>query len=204
MCCRRFLSSLVLLFLSAVSAQYPAAAQTVKNLEAGVNIFGQFTGNSSGNGVTDSPTNSLGVLINVRQSFHPWLGYEINYSYTRYSERFNAIPYPVQDNVHEVSGAYLLQGPTLPFLGMQPFAAVGIGGMIFLPTTVGGQRYDQQWRAPFLYELGINYPILTSHLGLRFQYRGLIYKTPDYGSPLVTTNAMRQTAEPSVGAYLRF
>jgi hypothetical protein len=200
---RRFLSSLVLL-LSAVSVSFPAAAQTLKNLDGSINFFGQFTGKVSGNGVTDSPTNSFGTLISVRQSFHPWLGYEVNYSYTRYSERYNSILYSVQNNVHEVSGAYLVQAPKLPIFGIQPFAAVGVGGMIFLPTTVGGQRYDQQWRTPFLYEIGANFPILTSHLGLRLQYRGLIYKAPDYGSALLTTNATRQTGEPTVGAYLRF
>jgi hypothetical protein len=175
MCGPRRLSSLVFLLLFAVSAHFRAEAQIAKNLEVGINVFGQFTGNTSGNGVTDSPTNSMGGLVNVRQSFHPWLGYEVNYSYTRFSERFSTIPYAVQQNVHEVSAAYLVQAPTLPFLGLQPFGAVGV-----------------------------NYPLITSHLGLRFQYRGLIYKTPDYGSPLVKTDATRQTGEPSVGAYLRF
>jgi hypothetical protein len=110
----------------------------------------------------------------------------------------------VQDNVHEVSGAYLVQGPTIPILGLQPFGAVGVGALIFLPTTVGGQRYNQQTRIPLLYEFGVNYPILTSHLGLRLQYRGLSYKAPDFNSSLLTTNSRRQTSEPSVGAYLRF
>jgi opacity protein-like surface antigen len=204
MCGRRFLSLFVFLLVSSISARPPAMAQTLKNLEGSVNIFGQFSGDSSGNGVSDSPTDSLGVLVNVRQSFHPWLGYEINYGYTRFSERYNTVPYGVQDNVHEASAAYLLQGPTLPILGLQPFGAVGVGGLIFLPTTVGGQRYNQQWRVPFLYEVGVNWPILTSHLGLRFQYRGLIYKTPDFESSPITTNAKRQTSEPSVGAYFRF
>jgi opacity protein-like surface antigen len=200
---RKFLSSLVV-FIFAVSAQFAATAQSVKNLEGAVNFYGQFTGKTSGNGVTDNPTNSLGVLAQVRQSFRPWLGYEISYSYTRYSERYNTILYSVQNNVHEASGAYLLQGPKLPILGLQPFASVGVGGLLFLPTTVGGQRYHQQWRTPFIYEIGVNYPVLTSHLGLRFQYRGLIYKAPDYGVPLLTTGSTRQTSEPSVGAYLRF
>ncbi|HTZ58723.1 MAG TPA: hypothetical protein VMB49_11520 [Acidobacteriaceae bacterium] len=204
MCVRRSLSFLFVALLFVVSARHPATAQTIKNLEGSINVLGQFTGNSSGNGVSDSPTNSMGGLVSVRQSFHPWLGYEINYSYTRFSERYNVLPFAVQDNVHEASGAYLLQGPTIPLLGLQPFGAVGVGGLIFLPTTVGGQRYNQQWRVPLLYELGVNYPILTSHLGLRFQYRGLVYKTPDFGSSQLTTNARRQTSEPTVGAYLRF
>jgi opacity protein-like surface antigen len=144
------------------------------------------------------------VVATVRQSFHPWLGYEINYGYTRFTERYSTVPFGVQNNLHEVSGAYLLQGPTIPILGLQPFGAVGVGGLLFLPTTVGGQKYNQQWRVPLLYEVGVNYPLFTSHFGLRLQYRGLVYKTPDFNSAQLTTNTRRQTSEPSVGAYLRF
>jgi hypothetical protein len=201
---RRSLFFLLLLSLS--FTWRPATAQTIKNLEGAVNIFGQFSGTSSGNGVQDSPTDSMGVLATARQSIRPWLGWEVNYSYTRYSERYTTPVFPiaVQSNMHEVSGAYLVQGPKFPILGLQPFGAVGVGGLIFLPTTVGGQRYGQQWRVPFIYEVGVNYPLLTSHFGLRLQYRGLLYKTPDFNASLLTTNARRQTAEPSVGAYFRF
>ena len=201
---RRSLSFLFLIFLTNSSAWHPAMAQTLKNLEGAVNIFGQFSGTSNGNGVKDSPTDSLGVVTTVRQSFHPWLGYEINYGYTRFTERYSTVPFGVQNNLHEASGAYLLQGPTIPILGLQPFGAVGVGGLLFLPTTVGGQKYNQQWRVPLLYEVGVNYPLFTSHFGLRLQYRGLVYKTPDFNSAQLTTNTRRQTSEPSAGAYLRF
>jgi opacity protein-like surface antigen len=201
---RGSLSFFLFLFLSISSAWRPAVAQTLKNFEGAVSIFGQSSGTSNGNGVHDSPTESIGALATVRQSLHPWLGYELNYSYTRFSERFSTIPFGVQNNVHEVSGAYLLQGPTLPILGLQPFATVGVGALIFLPTTVGGQKYNQQTRVPLLYEVGVNHPILTSHLGLRLQYRGLVYKTPDFNAPAVTTGARRQTSELSLGAYFRF
>jgi opacity protein-like surface antigen len=193
-----------LIFLAVSSAWYPATAQTLRNLDGSVNIFGQFSGTSNGNGVQDKPTNSLGVTASVRQSLHPWLGYEINYGYTRFTEEYSTLPFGVQNNVHEVSGAYLVQGPTIPLLGLQPFGAVGAGVLVFLPTTVGGQKYSQQYRTALVYELGVNYPILTSHLGLRLQYRGLSYKTPDFNASLITTNARRQTSEPSVGAYFRF
>ena len=181
-----------------------AMAQSLKGMEGAVAVFGQFTGTSNGNGITDNPTDSLGTLATFRQSFHPWLGYEVNYSYTRFTERYSTIPFGVQNNVNEVTGAYLVQGPTLPFLGIQPFGAIGFGALIFLPTTVGGQKYPQQNRIPLLYEVGINYPLITSHFGLRLQYRGLSYKTPDYNATLLTTGTRRTTSEPSVGAYLRF
>ena len=202
----RSLSFFPLLFLLTSSPwlDHRASAQTLKNLEGAVNIFGQFSQSSNGNGVQDSPTDSLGVVASVRQSLHPWLGYEINYGYTRFTERYSTVPFGVQNNLHEASGAYLLQGPTIPILGLQPFGAVGVGGLLFLPTTVGGQKYNQQWRVPLLYEVGVNYPLFTSHFGLRLQYRGLVYKTPDFNSAQLTTNTRRQTSEPSVGAYLRF
>ena len=201
--------TVILLFLVATSSAWlgnQASAQTLKNFEGAVNVFGQFSSTSNGNGIQDKPTSSVGALASVRQSIHPWLGYEINYSYTRFAERYQTSPFgqTVQNNLHEVSVAYLVQGPTIPILGLQPFGAVGSGGLIFLPTTTGGQKYGQQARIPLLYEFGVNYPLFTSHLGLRLQYRGLLYKTPDFGSPLLTTNVRRQTAEPTVGAYFRF
>src|ERR1700684_3050786 len=199
----RSLSFLVFLLLIAGLGNR-ALAQSLKNMDGAVAVFGQFSGTSNGDGVKDSPTESMGALATVRQSFHPWLGYEVNYSYTRFTEKYSTIPFGVQNNVHEVTVAYLLQGPTLPILGWQPFGAVGTGVLIFLPTTTGGQKYHQQNEVPLLYELGVNYPILTSHLGLRFQYRGLVYTTPDFNAPLLTTNAKRQTSELSLGAYLHF
>jgi hypothetical protein len=201
---RRSFSSLLFILLSTSSVWRPATAQTLKNIEGAVSVFGQSTGTINSNGIRDHPTESMGALATVRQSFHPWLGYEVNYSYTRFTERFSTIPFGVQDNVHEVSVAYLVQGPTIPILGLQPFATVGTGALIFLPTSVGGQKYNKQTRVPVLYEVGVNHPVFTSHLGLRFQYRGLLYKTPDYDAPLLTTNTRRQTSELSLGAYLRF
>jgi opacity protein-like surface antigen len=201
---RRSLSFLFFLLLMVTGLGNGAMAQSLKGVDGAVAVFGQFTGTSNGDGIKDSPSESLGTLATFRQSFHPWLGYEVNYSYTRFTEKYSNIPFGVQNNVHEVSGAYLLQGPKIPFLGLQPFGAIGFGALIFLPTTVGGQKYTQQTRTPILYEFGVNYPILTSHIGLRLQYRGLNYKTPDFNATLLTTGARRTTSEPSAGAYFRF
>lgn len=202
---RRSLSFFVFLLIIAGPGNR-AFSQTLKNFDGALSGFGQFSGTSNGNGIQDKPTYSTGALATARQSLHFWLGYEINYGYTRFAERYKSPAYgvEVQNNLHEVSGAYLVQGPTIPILGLQPFGAIGVGALIFLPTTTGGQRYSQQTRIPILYEFGVNYPLLTSHLGLRLQYRGLSYKTPDFNAALLTTGSRRQTSEPSVGAYFRF
>lgn len=179
-----------------------ASAQSLKNFDAAVNVFGQSTGTSNGNGIRDAASESMGGLATFRQSFKPWLGYEVNYSYTRFSETYSTQYFHVQDNVHEATGAYLFQAPKL--FGFQPFAAAGTGWLLFLPTTAGGQHNHQQGRVPLLYELGVNHPILTDHFGARFEYRGLVYKAPDFNQPNQTTNSTRQTSELALGLYARF
>jgi hypothetical protein len=196
---------LLFLFLFSLQGAFfgsRASAQIAKNIDAAVNAFGQFTSSTSGNGVSDNPSRSTGGLATVRQSFKPWLGYEINYSYTRFSEFYSNQVFGVQNNLHEVSGAYLVQGPKL--LGFQPFATVGAAWLIFLPTEVGGQRLHKQNIPGILYEVGVNYPLFTDHFGARFEYRGLLYQTPSLGTPQLVTNSRRQTAEPTAGLYIRF
>lgn len=181
---------------------HQASAQTLKNFDVSFNAYGQFTGSTSGNGIHVSPSRSVGGLVSLRQSFKPWLGYEVNYSYTRFSDAYSDMPFSVQNNLHEATGAYLLQLPKL--LVFQPFAAAGGGMLLFLPTEVGGQHKNMQYRPAFLYEVGLNYPLITDHFGARVEYRGFFYKTPDFNEANTTTNTMRQTAEPAVGLYARF
>lgn len=194
-----------LFLLVSLGCAIPAAQAQVKkfdNFDAAVSLFGQLTSQSSGNGITDKPSKSMGGIGSFRQTFSALKGYEVNYSYTRFSEFYSDQVFAVQNNVHEVTAAYLIHAPR--FLGLQPFAAAGGGWLVFLPTTTGGQQYSQQYRPTFLYELGANYPLLTSRLGLRFQYRGLIYSTPNFNQSFLQTNSHRQTSEGALGLYLRF
>ena len=195
------ISALTVVALCALSFQ-DGRAQQIKNMDGSLSVIGTFTSSTSGNGISDSPSRTLGALAQFRQVFRPWLGYEVNYSYARYAEFFSNLPFSVQNNVHEVTVAYFVHAPTI--LGMQPFAAAGLGTMVFLPTTTGGQYYPQQFRLPLLYEFGLNHPLFTSHLGVRLQIRGLDYKTPNFGSQRITINARRQTLEPAVGVYVHF
>jgi hypothetical protein len=179
-----------------------ALAQNLGKTDVAVSVFGQLTSTVSGNGITDTPSKSMGPLFTFRQSYKPWLGYEVNYSYTRFTETYTGQIFRVQNNVHEATGAYLVQGPK--FFGLQVFGAAGTGLLVFLPTTVGGQHNTQQYRYPFLYEVGVNRPFFANRLGVRIQYRGFVYKAPDYNLPQYRTGAMRQTPEVSVGMFLRF
>lgn len=196
------LSIAVLMFLIGAS-EIAAHAQVIpRNSDIALSGLGQFTSDVSGNGISLHATKSVGAQAAFRHQYHWWLGYEAAYTYTRFSEDYSGRPFPYQHNLHEFSGSYLVQGHKV--LGFQPFATVGVSSLIFSPSLNGGQRAAWQARPALNYGLGVNYDLLTSHLGVRAQYRGLYYKAPDFNQAILNVNSFRETSEPMVGIYVRF
>jgi hypothetical protein len=203
---KSIVSSLTLAVVPALVVPSLHAQKALKNDDIGVTGLFEFTQTVSGNGVTDTPSKAAGGEAVFRHSFHWWLGYEGAYSYTRYHEDYSGTSFPeqlfgVQHNQHEFSGSYYVHGPTVL---IQPFALAGVSAVLFSPTLNGGQNVPYQWRPGVNFGVGANLPLLSSHLGLRVEYRGVYYKTPDFGESYLTTNAMRLTSEPMAGAYIRF
>ncbi len=178
------------------------AQNALKNDEIGVSGLYQMTSTASGNGITVTPSHSAGGEASFRHSYHWWLGYEAAYTYTRFNNNYTGQVFGIQSNVHDFSGSYYVHGMTA--LGIQPFALAGVSAVIFSPSLNGGQKAPWQARPGVNFGAGINYPLLTSHLGLRLEYRGVYYKTPDFGEAALTTNAYRLTSEPMVGVYIKF
>ena len=193
------LGGLLLVGLVSPAAQ---AQNALRNDDISVGGFYQFTQSTSGNGISDSASKSLGGSASFRHSFHWWLGYEGSYQYTRFTDDYSGQPFGVQHNVHEFGGSYYVHGITA--LGIEPFAIAGVSAVVFSPSLNGGQNVSWQARPGVNFGAGINYPLLTSHIGLRFEYRGVYYKTPDFGQAALTTNTYRVTSEPMVGVYFKF
>jgi opacity protein-like surface antigen len=181
-----------------------AQAQTaLQNNDLSFDGLYQFTSTASGNGISDRTSKSGGAAAAFRHSYHWWLGYEAGYSYTRYTEYYTDQVFGIQHNQHEFSGSYYVHGPhTLG--GIQPFALAGVSAVILSPSLNGGQNVGWQARPGINYGAGVNVPLLTSYFGLRFEYRGVYYKAPDFGNANLTTNAWRNTSEPMAGLYFRF
>jgi opacity protein-like surface antigen len=194
---------LAVLALIAVSTPFAMAQKALDHSEISLSVFGQFTSDVSGNGITDDPTNSVGGQAAFRHSYRWYLGYEGAYTYTRFAERYSGQPFSIQHNTHDFSGAYVVKTPA-SFLGFRPFATIGISVLDFSPTLNGGQNASWQGRAALNYSVGVNYALLSSHFGVRAQYRGLYYKAPDFGNPLYKTDASRTTSEPMIGLYVAF
>jgi hypothetical protein len=192
--------------LAAFAGSFPVSAahaqSALKNNDIGVSGLYEFTQSTSGNGISDRTSKSAGGAATFRHSYHWWLGYEASYQYARFTDYYSGQPFGIQHNMHEFGGSYYVHGVTA--LGIQPFAIAGVSAVVFSPSLNGGQNASWQARPGVNFGAGINYPLLTSHFGLRFEYRGVYYKTPDFGLQELTTNTYRLTSEPMAGIYIKF
>ncbi len=102
--------------------------------------FAQISGSRVGNFIRNDTTSSGGGLLSYRYTHKPWLGYEVNYGFTRYTDTYYYGVIRVPHNVHEFSLAYLLQGPRIS--GFTPFLTLGGGALLFAPT---GNRLRRLW-----------------------------------------------------------
>ena len=175
--------------------------------EVGVQGIGFFTKDSDRNGVTQHTTDSGGFLISYRNHFNNWLGADLSYGYTRNTQQ-NFRPFGafnVQSNVHETTAALVVNSPG-GIVGLKPFALAGAGALTFNPTNnVGGAVLgaDVHARPAFVYGGGADFG-LNDHFAIRLEYRGLVYKRPDFGLGLLDSNATTHTAQPSAGIVIRF
>ena len=188
-----------------------AEAQT----DVALSVYGAFHGATNGNGTIQSPANSAGGMIELRHISNPLVGWEATYSYNRDNQVYSASvassvcpvgaqpcgpqPAAVSANAHQISGDWIA---SVHIANLRPFALAGVGLLFNQPT--GGQSNTTSATKPvFVYGAGLDWGALP-HLGLRFQYRGNLYKAPDLTQLYTSTNAFTHAAEPMIGAYFRF
>ncbi|HEX5235602.1 MAG TPA: hypothetical protein VFW25_09755 [Silvibacterium sp.] len=199
--CRVSSLAFLVLFVAAFTARV-GAQSFIRNRDVAVSAFDQSTSSVSGNGVTVKPTGSIGAQAAFRHSYHWWLGYEGSYDYARYSEHYSVTPFAIQNNMHEFGASYLVSGTSV--LGFRLFALGGVSAVVFSPTLNGGQNVSWQAKPGLNFSVGVNHSLLTSHFGVRLQYRGVYYKAPDFNRATLDTGKSRLTSEPMVGVYLKF
>jgi opacity protein-like surface antigen len=202
----RKLSIFVVCFLFLLCAAY---AQENRS-EVAVSALGSFPKETIGNSIQQDPTNSAGFLLSYSYTFRPHSALALNYSYTRDTQYYTvigSITGPIasqQANVHEITGAYVLdvgRGRRL-----DPFLLAGGGALIFSPisnSTNSTFGSTTQTAGTFVYGFGLNYRLVHA-LGVRLQYRGLIYKAPDFGVSEISTGSWSHSAEPSIGLTYSF
>jgi len=168
--------------------------------------MGFFTKDSQGNGISQHSTDSGGFLINYRLHFYRWLAAEASYGYARNTQQnlLAAGPFDVQENVHQAMGALVASVPRI--FKLHPYVLSGTGALVFDPTgnaAVSAPGAERQAKAAFLYGGGADYDI-RKHVSLRIEYRGFVYKRPDFGLAAMNSDATTHTAQPSAGVVFRF
>lgn len=94
---------------------------------------------------------------------------------------------------------------------VRPYGLAGIGGLFFRPTNslnnnfigVGNNTGNNQTKAAFVYGGGVDFDI-SKYLAFRAEYRGLVYKIPDFQLHGLASDNFTHMAEPSVGLVWRF
>jgi opacity protein-like surface antigen len=202
-----------------------ARADEDSKQEASAQGTGFFTKNSTTGTVRQNSTNAGGFLLGYRYHFNRWLAADVSYGRVRDTERtlsttpiLPILPTPilgpgprvlpttfsVQSNIHEATAAAVV---TVPLSGrFRPYVLAGSGALAFVPTqnrfgTVPGA--GNQSKAVFEYGGGADYNF-TSHLAFRLEYRGFVYKRPDFGLITMRTGATTNSAQPSAGVVFRF
>lgn len=193
------------LLLTLIAASRAALAQT----DVAASLYGAFNQTTKGNGVVQSPSNAAGGLLELRHIRNPLIGYEATYSFNRANQAYllpgSISSAEISTNAHEFTGDWLV---SLKLASFRPFALAGGGVLVNAPTATANNpivpantRTSKQ--GVLVYGAGVDWTVLP-HLGLRFQYRGNVYKAPDLTNAFSSTGAFTRTAEPMIGAFFRF
>ena len=197
----------------------------------GLSGYGAFNGTTTGNDVQQSPANQAGGIVELRHISNPIFGLEATYSFNRANQSYASTQQttcglcsPILENVHVPSNAHEITAdwtPSLHVANVRPFAVLGAGALINVPsgseTTVYSPCNAMPCPAPtmppgsptkisttavYVYGAGLDWG-LAPHIGLRLQYRGNLYKAPDVTNLFTSTDAFAHTAEPMIGIYFR-
>jgi outer membrane immunogenic protein len=174
--------------------------------EISIQGTGFFTKDTDGNGIRQHATDTGGFLVGYRYNFNRRLAAEANYGYDRNTQiYFGGTGARVESNIHQITGSAVVKLPS--FARLQPYALAGGGVLVFDPTgNAGGNNFagaTTETRGAFVYGAGADYAF-TRHISLRAEYRGYVYKAPDFNLAGLNTDSWTHIAQPSAGIVFRF
>jgi opacity protein-like surface antigen len=194
-----------------VAAFFVFATTATAQVEHPSQISFQGTGLVTKDSTSDSTsssnraTKSGGLLVGYSYQFNSWAGAEGNYGYTRNTQNYNS---PIgasalQADIHELTGSFVAHIP-VHVSKVRPYALAGAGALVFDPTdkfVLNGS--ERQTKATFVYGGGVNLDV-THNFGVRAEYRGLLFKVPDFSLDSLNLDKVSHLAQPSIGFFVRF
>lgn len=199
---RNLLAILAFVFLSAI---FTISQET--RSEVSVQATGFFTKDSDAPGISQKTTQSGGILAGYRYHINRWFSAEANYGYNRNTQQYfsSSGASRIQATANSVTSDVVMNLP-FRFHRLLPYVLGGGGALIFKPTNnLGGfvPGADTQAKGAFVYGGGADYGI-TRRVSLRAEYRGFVYKAPDFNLSTLNTDRWTHTALPSAGLVVRF
>lgn len=157
-------------------------------------------------------TDSGGFMLGYRYNFKPWFAVQGDYGYTRDTQQyFDPIfgETDIQTNLNQLTGEAVITAPS--HSRVRPYALAGIGGLFFRPTNslnnnffgIGNNTGNNQTKAAFVYGGGVDFGI-NRFMALRAEYRGYLYKIPDFQIPGLASDNFTNLSQPSIGLVWRF
>ncbi len=178
--------------------------------DAGLSGYATFNSGTTGGGTKQTPTNSYGGMIELRQIRSNWVGYEMAVNFNPAAQKYAPAPgaclLACSNPVTSISGnavEFTIDYIVSHQMGrVRPFAVGGTGFFITIP---GATPYGNNTsiRGAYVGGGGLDYSI-GDHLGIRLQYRETFYKAPNVSSIYPATGKLTQTGEPMGGVYYRF
>ena len=188
-----------------------ATAQEVERFNASISFAGGWSKSSTSpnRSLTLEATNSVEEFGSVRWRLNHYHALEVNIGHTTNSQLYTITPnsFRVGSGITEFSADYVLSPKHIGH--WEPFVFGGAGalrfgaGSTFINGIQASFPVKQQTEIAFLYGGGTDYNF-WKFLGVRLQYRGLIYKAPNFGQPNLLTHAKGHLAEPSIGLVVKF
>ena len=182
-----------------------AVAQEARS-EISAQGTGFYTKDSTGQGMRQHATDTGGFLVGYRYNLNRWLAAETNYGFVRNTQQYS-VPLGIsgiRSDVYQFTGGLVFKVPSPVRFKFNPYLLAGGGALVFSPTDNSlVADADTQAKGAFVYGGGADFP-LSRHFSLRGEYRGLVYKSPDFGLSSLNTDAVTHTAQPSAGIVFRF
>ena len=147
--------------------------------------------NSTNIDIPHDATKSGGFLIGYRHHLNSWFALQGDYGYTRDTQKYFD-PFfgetDIQANIHQLTGEAVISAPSSS--RVRPYGLAGIGGLFFRPTNslnnnfigVGQGSGNNQTKPAFVYGGGVDFDV-TKYMAFRAEYRGLLFKIPDFQLP---------------------
>lgn len=184
-----------------------------------LNALGAIPSSSTGTVTQQNAAKQAGFMLELRHISNPFVGYDVSYSFRGANQSYEytgptpvdcpGIGCPIYDanpyqSVHADAQELALNWVvSLPLADFRVFALAGGGLEYFDPSGSQSGPTQSQTKGMFDYGGGVDWTILP-HLGLRFQYRGDVYKAPMIATNFSSSNKFTHNAEPIIGAYFNF